>query len=594
MLSCMRFPEIAQSMHTAELELAYERALRDAERIYEEERVRQLRVQLLLLQHGNDELQEQAEKDEDERHQLEDTNEELHAHLAEVEAELQQTQMDLKARIRDLDRMKTEVNALNAASADATKTLAEKLALARELNIVKPELEHLRSQSSTSQKLLSEKLALQRELGSLQVELETEKRAVQRIKAREQSASREDAALTTEIEALRKDLTKAQRDAMKNSTIHEESIAEIERLKKELGKAQREAQKYSNARDEAASSTANVDSLKKELAKAQRDAQKSERESRKKTADWEDEKEVLEGKLDAFRNKLRSTKEQLHQAQEEIEKLQATKMAQSAEMTKARLNGTAKVTNPRKRNVARFDPDMTIGTPGNGGPAAKKPRVSVNVGDKSTFSITPFLNRTLSILPETPNEAGNEPPKYDQENGSQQVDGAADESEAVPKANASTSKQDKPPASKKTAASAPKAKSTRPLKETTNSKANSTMKKPQLAKLVEEDSDVEGDDEDGGINASTTVDKENADQTESTTATAQIDTTEASKRQKPLVKRTNIFDEEDSAPAPKVRTLGGGGVMGRINLKAKSVGKGKTLAEFSPLKKDRRAASILE
>src|ERR1700753_62784 len=119
--------DTALSIKSARLELAYERALREAERIYEEERVRALRVQLLLLEHENDELQEQAERDEDEQRNMEDTNEELRASLAEVEADLQQTQMDLKARIRDLDHLRTEVTALNAASADATKLLAEKL-----------------------------------------------------------------------------------------------------------------------------------------------------------------------------------------------------------------------------------------------------------------------------------------------------------------------------------------------------------------------------------------------------------------------------------------------------------------------------------
>ncbi|KAJ9614095.1 hypothetical protein H2200_002231 [Cladophialophora chaetospira] len=579
----MSASELAQSIKTAQLELAYERALREAERIYEEERARALRVQILLLEHENDDFQEQAAKDEDEQHHMEDANEELRAHLAEVETELQQTQMDLKARIRDLDHLRTEVNALNAASSDATKLLTEKLALARELNTIKPELEHLKSQSFTSQKLLSEKLSLQREVSSLQVELDNEKRAVQRIKAREESSSREDSALTAEIETLRKELTKTQRDAAKISSAREEATAEIDTLRKELVKAQRDAHKQASQDNSA--STAEIETLKKDLSKAQRDAQKTERESRKKVTEWESEKEVLEGKLDAFRNKLRSTKEQLHEAQEEIEKLQAVKMAQSAEHTKARINGTAATANPRKRNVARFDPDMTIGTPGNGGPAAKKPRVSVNVGDKSSFSITPFLNRTLTILPESPDDE-EEPQKDAKPRGDQQIDGANDERVQAPKSKATKAKQDKPAAAQKLTVPA-KSRSQKPLKETTGAKGNATMKKPQLPKLLEEDSDIESD-EDGQVNANGHEDKENTNNTETTGK----DATEPTKTQRPP--RTNIFDEENSAPAPKIRTLGGGGGLGRINLKAKPIGKGKPLAEFSPLKKDRRAASILE
>ncbi|KAI1608894.1 hypothetical protein EDD36DRAFT_447998 [Exophiala viscosa] len=407
-LSYMSNEEVAQSMQSAQLELVYERALRQADRIYEEERVRAMRVQLLLAEHDSDELHEQAERDEDEQHHLEEINEELRTHLSEVEADLQQTQMELKGRLRDLERLKTEVNALNAASADATKILSEKLALARELNTLKPELEHLRSQASSHQKLLAEKLTLQRELSSLQVELETEKRTVQRIKAQEKSSAEEDSVLTAEIEGL-----------------------------------------------------------KKELAKAHRDAQKNERDNRKRVVEWEGEKEILEGKLDAFRNKLRSTKDQLKEAQDDIEKLQAEKMAQSAEMTKARLIRTTNA-NSKKRNIARFDPDMTIGTPGHGAPAAKKQRMSVNVADKSNFSITPFLNRTLSILPESPSEEESEQVKKP----SQAVT-VGEAKGAASKPKIAQSRPEKPSTTNKASASTSKPKAGA-LKETTNSRANST------------------------------------------------------------------------------------------------------------------------
>lgn len=532
-LECMSTSEIAQCMKSAQLELAYERALRQAERIYEEERVRALRVQLLLLEDENDEIQEQAAKAEDEQSQLEDTNEELRIRLSEVEADFQQTQVDLKARLRDLDHLKAEVNALNAASSDATKILAEKLALARELNVLKPELEHLKSQTSTQQNLLSDKLALQREVSSLQVELDTEKRAVQRLKAQEKSASREDSALAQELEELRKDLTKTQRDA-----------------------------------------------------------QKADRENRKKYTQWESEKELLEGKLDAFRNKLRSTKDQLKEAQDEIEKLQAAKMAQSTEMTKARLNGAA-AGNPRKRNVARFDPDMTIGTPGHGGHAAKKQRISVNVGDKSNFSITPFLNRTLSILPETPAEDADESEREDKRKRSGTTKGAVEEPGAESKNKATKGKQEKGSAARKQTTSSSKAKATQPLKESTNSKANSKVMKPQLDKLVEVDSDLESDKQDLDFNADDDDDrKENTDHTENTNFMGQD---RPEKKAKNLTKRANIFDEEDTAPTSKIRGLGrgllGGAALARVNLKAKP---GKTLAEFSPLKKDRRVVGIVE
>lgn len=514
--------EIAQSMKTAQLELAYERALREAERIYEEERVRAIRVQLLLLEDENDDLQEQARQYEDKHAFMEETNEELCSLVALAQTEQLEAQVELKARLRDLDHLRAEVNALNAASTDATKLLSEKLALARELNILKPELEHMRSQTSTQQKILSEKLALQREVSSLQVELDTEKRTVLRIKAQEKSSANDEATVAAEIEELNK-----------------------------------------------------------EVARAKREAQKTDRENRKKTVEWEGEKEHLEEKLEAYKGKLRSTKEQLQEAQEEIERLQAAKMAQSAEMTKVRLNGGA-AANPRKRNIARFDPDMTIGTPGNGGPAAKKQRFSVNPGDKSTFSMTPFLNRTLSILPESPNAEDNETQKKQkqkQKPGKGPADGnTEDTSAAVPKSKAARSKVEKPSTAK--APTQKKEKANRPLKETTNAKANTTVKKPQLEKLMEETSDVDSDQDQDDTN-------DNAENM--TGSTTQHTSEPTTKTNRLFPKRTNIFDEEDGASAPKVRSLGGGpGVFGRLNLKAKPNGKSKVLAEFSPLKKDRR------
>ena len=381
-VSYLTSEEIAQSIKSTQLEQAYERALHAAERIYEEERVRALRVQLLLLEDENDELQERLDDNDEQLNKAEDNTDDLRQELGEVVEELQQVQTELKARTRDVEHYRTEVNALNVTSSDATKLLSEKLALSRELATIKPELEHLKSQSTTQQNLLAEKISLQRELSSVQVELETEKRAVQRIKSHEKASSHDESALSEEIEQLKKELTKAQKEVQKN-----------------------------------------------------------DRESRKKVIEWESQKEVIEGKLDAFRNKLRTTKEQLKEAQDDLEKVQAVKMAQSAELTKARLAGNVSVPNPKKRSVTRFNPDMTIGTPGHGGVAAKKQRTSVAVGDKSTFSMTPFLSRTASILADSPEvEQPDEHDKVDKEMNKQisTLIEDPDEGSPVPKEKAAT------------------------------------------------------------------------------------------------------------------------------------------------------------
>jgi septal ring factor EnvC (AmiA/AmiB activator) len=512
-LEQMTSAEICQSLKTIQLEQAYQRALHQSERIYEEERARALRVQVLLLEDENESLQDQLAESEAQIEKLEDGHDGLRESLTQTEADLQRTQIELKGRLRDIDYYRAELNNLSTMSSDSTKLLTEKLALARELAVLKPEIEHLRSQAVTQQNLLAEKLALQRELSTLQVELETEKRAVQRTKAKDTKSGGDESKLEAQIEEL-----------------------------------------------------------KKELAKEKREAQKNDRDARKQAADWEGQKAILESKLDAFRNKLRSTKEQLKEAQTELEQAQAAKATRQAEFAEARPNAA----NPRKRPVARFDPDTTIGTPG---VAAKKPRTSALPGDKSTFSITPFLNRTMSLAPESP---ASQEKKVDQAIN-EQIDAIIAENAPSSPAPAPKSKTVK----KTGIGGAAKVMKSQPLADTTNPKANANIQKQRnaatsktaLAKVTEE------------------VD-ENEESAENPSGLPDIQKKQpAKKKQKLLGQRKSLFDEDDDDVGQrKPKGLGGlskglglrgGGGIGMISLG----GKGKTLAEFSPLKKDRRAAA---
>ena len=192
--------------------------------------------------------------------------------------------------------------------------------------------------------ILSDKLSLQRQLGTTQLELETERRATQR-------------ALATQGKNIEKDT----------------------RLEQQ------------------------IEELRKELAQERRDKQRAERDAQKEMASWEGKKVVLEGKLDAFRNKLRTTKEQLKQV--EAERHRAS-VSTATVASRASVSGDQQklVRNPRKRSAMHLDMDATIGTPGLQPPAKRGKRGSTLPGDKSTFSITPFLNRTASVAPDTPGD----------------------------------------------------------------------------------------------------------------------------------------------------------------------------------------------
>ena len=223
---------------------------------------------------------------------------------------------------------------------DSTKLLTEKLALAREVTSLKPEIDHLRSQAVAHQAVLAEKLTLQRQVSSLQVELELEKRATQRAIAKEGRLQAEDAKIAAQLENLQAEMTKE----------------------------------------------------RKERLKMERDAQKV-------SADWESRRVMLESRLDSLKTQLKATKAQLKDCQSELQSARAAPRAVAGGLTSSlALDEVTKV--PRKRVASCMIDDTIIGTPGDLRATKKTNRGSTVPGDKSTFSITPFLNRTASVAPD--------------------------------------------------------------------------------------------------------------------------------------------------------------------------------------------------
>lgn len=226
---------------------------------------------------------------------------------------------------------------------DSTKMLTEKLTLARELSALRPELDHLRSQATSHQSLLAEKLSLLRQLSTVQVELATEKRATQR------------------------------------------ALAQGEKL--QLGDAELESR---------------LDSLQADLVKERRERQMVERVARKDSTESENRITTLESRLDAFRNKLKSTKEQLKDAQRSLQTAQSSDHSKTSRAPASVNPETSLMGNPRKRGATQIDADTILGTPGELPATKKSKRGTTLIGEKSTFSITPFLNRTASVAPESP------------------------------------------------------------------------------------------------------------------------------------------------------------------------------------------------
>jgi hypothetical protein len=237
------------------------------------------------------------------------------------------------------------LQSLNTASQDSAKAITEKFALTRELNLLKPEVEHLKSQLTHQQSLIAEKLALERQLNSVEVELEAEKRAKHRALQREPAEDEDELRAT-------------------------------------------------------------IQDLERKLAAEKKDKDRVRRECEVTVSESAAEAEMLEQRLDLMKSKLRDTREELKRTQAELNE------ARSASTTATTISDLTEKTIPiatvpvrkqgKKRRVDEMTTEVTIDTPGaieqrTKRPLKKRGLEPTLVGEKSNFSITPFLNKTKVI-----------------------------------------------------------------------------------------------------------------------------------------------------------------------------------------------------
>lgn len=327
---------------------------------------------------------------------------------------------------------------------DSTNTLSEKLALTRDLAVLKPELEHLRSQLVHQQTILAEKLALERQVNTLEVELANEKKATRRAMQKRESNDRVEDELRKKLRETEKQLTaeKTQRERLEDQLAQEkqtrqltlqdqdstrelesdlrkklqdaqrqlrETVGDKERLEEELEAEKRQAKKAKTKRHD---DDAGDDDLHTRLAEAENKLSASRKEVEKVRIEAQSAVEEAARRSDAFekkfeklKTKFRETQEQLKQCQSDLRKAQQTRPSVSEEV--------ALKTAPRpafkKRKAQEIATDdftqITIATPSADDKIRRgaKRRVfePTVVGEKSMFSITPFLNRTKNIVEDT-------------------------------------------------------------------------------------------------------------------------------------------------------------------------------------------------
>ncbi|KAJ6443451.1 Rossmann-fold NAD(P)(+)-binding protein [Purpureocillium lavendulum] len=263
----------------------------------------------------------------------------------------------LKKQDVELANLQAEVNSLNGSVQDSGKALQEKFALKRELDRLRPEMEHLQSQLANYQAMVAEKNGLRRQLDSVEVELENEKRSRQRVQFKED----------------------------------EPTIAELK---------------------------ARLVNAEKKLAAEVREREKSRKEHDRELSESQAHNERLEERIESLKAKYKTThaelkevRAQLDQRQEELEqaKKKAPRGSGAKEVAKKSIAIESGLGRKRRAQEMSFE-DITIQTPGNDDvaskrPAAKKRGDKAALGEKSTFSITPFLNRTGKSLSDESLEA---------------------------------------------------------------------------------------------------------------------------------------------------------------------------------------------
>lgn len=558
-------------------------------------------------------------------------------------------------------------------SEDATKTLSQKLALSRELAVLKPEIEHLRSQLAHQKDVLAEKLALERQLNTLEVELANEKRTTQKALQRQQSQDNDaEDELRQRVAELENKLVNEQKAAQKAKTAREKAqssadeelqqqIAELEAqlaaeqkasekarktyqkvqtdaegelrqqvatLEKQLVSEQRAAQKAKRSQDSddtdgQAKLQEKLKELEAQIAADKREAERSRKAAETETATARDQIEMLKQRVEEFKGKLRETRAELKEVRAELTQARTKTTSVPLKNDDEPKKPLSKAKGGKKRRANEISVDeMMLDTPGHAEGRTKRPikKKGIDftaVGEKSTFSITPFLEKSNTInLQETIEEEAEEPSILESRGNPAApiIEPEAETTEELPvvkkpseKSIAKALKATK----MKTGANEKKARgkgkpqalveSSPNVKITTASKSESTNSTTTLEKVIEEPGDVR---QENASKVAPVVKK----LASTVSATADVSNTssenpEPKKKKRKLLGASNkgtLFDkDEDAGESEAAVPIAASAATKRkpVSSKATATRKGpvSSLAKgafggktFSPLKKDRR------
>ncbi|KAH8887772.1 hypothetical protein GQ53DRAFT_826768 [Thozetella sp. PMI_491] len=625
-----------------ELDLKYQNIGHRADLLVKDEEARRLRVRNVLTRDENDSLKDQLSLSDEKIKDLVNQGNMARNRLDSATQKSSQQERRLRSQTREIANMKEELNSLNGMNQDSTKTLSEKLALSRELALLRPELDHLRSQLSQQNEILAEKLSLERQVNTLEVALANERRSAQKNAQKQDQDSEIEDELRKQIREAEKQLTKEVRAAERAREEHSAQTAALEeelRLAKDrLAEAEKNIASEKRSAKRAGKSQGDKDleteAALEDLRQRLQDADKAlasekgakerlQREGERALAKSEAQRQSLEERLETMASQLRETQAELKKCRADLQNAQAQMVTIPAATTTTIPTKKAAAKGPirKKRRVNEISSDeKAFQTPGKDDdrpqrPLKKRGHEQTVVGEKSMFSITPFLNKTVNLADLSPGSAGNNATKTlpvfqfrgaedSTVTGTMVVDGEPTvlDSQEAPKA----------PAFKTAAKLQDKKSRGRPRKalgEALASKKNLTIRNGRMAprtelaleKVVEEEDEPSHDQENQENRSmeSTASSKQSfefqskSSEARSSGVTSIISTEpEPKKKKRKLLGSSNkpsLFDEDDgereTAKRP-AKVLGASRGMGKMPTgKVKGAFSG---GSFSPLKRDRR------
>ncbi|RDW74747.1 uncharacterized protein DSM5745_07409 [Aspergillus mulundensis] len=264
------------------------------------------------------------------------------------------TRLDLEDAVRELDRL---------------KDLAQ--ASSREIDNLRHELASLNTVASDTQKLQAEKVRLIREISSIRSEVE---------ELRSQNASAN--ALLTEKQEMSRQLNALELQLENEKRAHERALA-----------------KESQQTDEVAALTAKLDEARRELGLARRYRQEG---IQHKGSALMANSTPASGKRKGINPNLVTVKDR-HLEDTQVQQQEGWSTITTTKVPIERPDGP----HPRKA-TSRLHSDLTIATPGAVRAQPQQKPLTTLPGEKSSFSITPFLNRTTGGLEETSTSSDDE------------------------------------------------------------------------------------------------------------------------------------------------------------------------------------------